>query len=122
MRIKILEFQAQVCKTFSNAKRLEILNLLKTGEMTVSDITKGLGTPKVNTSQHLRVMRMMGILKSRRDGTNIYYGIANEKLINACSLMQEALAQIMNGHSQRVDVESKLLLDEAASAGNAGMS
>jgi ArsR family transcriptional regulator, virulence genes transcriptional regulator len=108
MKVKILEFQAQVCKTFSNAKRLEILNLLKAGEMTVSDITNGLKTPKANTSQHLRVMRMMGLLKTRRDGTNIYYGIANEKLINACSLMQEALAQIMDGHSQGFRAEETL--------------
>ena len=101
----ILEFQAQVCKTFSNPKRLEILNLLKAGEMTVSDITSALGTAKANTSQHLMLMRMSGILTTRRDGTNIYYRIANDKLIHACSLMQEALAQIMDGHSQGLRTE-----------------
>ncbi len=100
MKTEVMEFQAQVCKTFSNAKRLEILNLLKSGEKTVSEITKDLGTPKANTSQHLKVMRMIGILKARRDGTSIYYRISNEKLINACSLMQEALAQIMDGYPQ----------------------
>jgi len=105
MKAKILEFQAQVCKTFSNAKRLEVLNLLKAGEMTVGDITKALGATKANTSQHLTVMRMRGILKTRRDGTNIYYRIANEKLISACSLMQEALSQIMDGHPQEFGVE-----------------
>ena len=110
MKTRIVEFQAQVCKTFSNPKRLEILNLLKAGEMTVSDITNALGTKKSNTSQHLMVMRMRGILKTRRDGTNIYYRIANEKLINACSLMQEALAQIMDGHPQVSRVEEMLLM------------
>jgi ArsR family transcriptional regulator len=100
MKTEILEFQAQVCKTFSNAKRLEVLNLLKTGEMAVSDLTKALKATKANTSQHLTVMRMRGILKTRRDGTNIYYRIANEKLVSACSLMQEALSQIMDNHPQ----------------------
>ena len=99
-KAKILEFQAQVCKIFSNAKRLEILNLLKTGEMTVSDLTKTLKATKANTSQHLKVMRMSGILTTRRDGTSIYYRITNKKLANACSLMQEALSQIMDGHPQ----------------------
>ncbi len=105
MKTGIMEFQEQVCKTFANAKRLEVLNLLKDGEMTVSDITKALGTTKANTSQHLMVMRMRGILKRRRDGTNIYYRIANEKLIDACSLMQEALAQIMDSHPQITEAE-----------------
>ena len=96
--MKILEFQAQVCKIFSNAKRLEILGLLKTGEMTVGDLTKTLKATKANTSQHLKVMRLSGILKTRRGGTNIYYRIANEQLANACSLMQKALSQMMDGH------------------------
>jgi len=102
MRTEILEFQAQVCKIFSNATRLEILNLLKNGEMTVSDLTKTLKATKANTSQHLKVMRMSGLLKTRRGGTNIYYRIANEELANACSLMQAALSQIMDGHPQRI--------------------
>jgi ArsR family transcriptional regulator len=98
-----MEFQAQVCKTFSNAKRLEVLTLLKTGEMTVNELTKALKTTKANASQHLKVMRMMGILKTRREGTNIHYRIANKKLASACGLMQEALSRIMDGHSQGFD-------------------
>jgi ArsR family transcriptional regulator len=97
MRKAILEFHAEFCKTFSNPKRLEILNLLKGGEVTVGDIAKKLGVPKANVSQHLTVMRMMRILKTRRDGTNVYYRIANTKITQACSLMQVALAQLMKG-------------------------
>ena len=97
MKKEILEFHAEFCKTFSNPKRLEILGLLKFGEMTVSDITEKLGVSKANASQHLTVMRMMRILKTRRDGQKIYYGIANKKLSDACSLMQDALAQLMKG-------------------------
>lgn len=105
MKTKTMEFQAQVCKIFSNAKRLETLGLLKSGEMTVSELTKALKTTKANASQHLRVMRMRGIFKSRREGTNIYYRIANKKLASACDLKQEALSQIMDGHSQGFDGE-----------------
>jgi DNA-binding transcriptional ArsR family regulator len=97
MKKKIFEFHAEFCKTFSNPKRLEILCLLKSGELTVSDITKKLGISKANASQHLTVMRRMRILKSRREGTNIYYLLANKKLAQACSLMRDALAQLMEG-------------------------
>lgn len=100
MKKSIFGFQAEVCKTFSNPKRLEIINILKTGERTASDITRELGASRANTSQHLAVMRMKGILRTRRNGTNIYYRIANEKLAQACSLMQEALSRIA-GDSQR---------------------
>lgn len=95
MRKEILEFHAEFCRTFSNPKRLEILDLLKRGEVTVGGIAKKLGVPKANASQHLTVMRMMRILKTRRDGTNIYYRIASKKITHACSIMQGALAQLM---------------------------
>lgn len=100
MKKKILEFQAEVCRTFANSKRLEVINLLKDGELTASDIAKALETTKANTSQHLAVMRMRGLLKTRREGTNIYYRIANEKLAHACNLMRDALAQITESDSE----------------------
>ena len=43
MKKKEVEFHAEFCKTFSSPKRLEILCLLKEGELTVSDITNKLG-------------------------------------------------------------------------------
>ena len=97
MKKKTVEFHAEFCKTFSSPKRLEILCLLKEGELTVSDITKKLGLSKANVSQHLGLMRMMGILKARREGVSIYYMLANKRLAKACSLMQDALEQLMEG-------------------------
>jgi len=94
---RILELHAEFCKTFSSPKRLEILCLLKEGELSVTDITKKLGIPKTNASQHLSLMRIMGILKARRNGTTIYYMLANKKLAEACGVMQDALAQLMEG-------------------------
>ena len=92
-----MEFHAEFCKTFSNPKRLEILCLLKERERTAGDITSELGVSKANASQHLNIMRRMRILRTRRDGTNVYYRIANRTLSRACGLMQDALAQLMRG-------------------------
>jgi len=97
MKKKVVEFHAEFCKTFSSPKRLEILCLLKDGELTVSDITEKLGISKANVSQHLTLMRRMGILKARRDGVNTYYMLANKRLAKACNLMQDALEQLMEG-------------------------
>jgi ArsR family transcriptional regulator len=94
---EVLEFHAEFCKTFSNPKRLEILCLLKEGELTLSEITTKLGVPKSTVSQHLGLMRMVGILKTRRDGVNICYRIANKQITQACGRMQGALAHLMEG-------------------------
>jgi ArsR family transcriptional regulator len=88
---RIYELHADVCKTLANAKRLEILNALRDKEMTVSELTERVGALKANISQHLAVMRQKGILATRRDGVNIYYRIANPKVILACDIMREVL-------------------------------
>jgi ArsR family transcriptional regulator len=94
MKKEILELHADFCKIFSNSKRLEILCLLREGELTVNEITEKVGIAKANTSQHLALMRMARILTTRKEGTNVYYGIANKKICQACSLMQEGLGQL----------------------------
>lgn len=93
MEKTLYELQAEVCKTLASPKRLEIINALKEGEKSVGELVEILGVPKANVSQHLAVMRHKGILKSRRDGVNIYYSIANEKVVKACTLMKEVLTE-----------------------------
>lgn len=92
---EIYEFHAQFCKVFSNSQRLMILECLKEGELTNSDIVRKLGSAKANVSQHLTLMKMMRIVKTRREGAKIYFRIANKKLVDACCLMQDALKQLM---------------------------
>lgn len=87
----IIEMQAEICKTLTNPKRIEILNALKNGEKTVTELVAALGASKANVSQHLALMRLKGILATRREGVNIYYRVANPKVIAACALMKEVL-------------------------------
>ena len=87
----LFEMQAEICKTLTNPKRIEILNTLKNEEKTVTELVNTLGASKANVSQHLAVMRHKGILTTRRDGVNIYYRVANPKVIDACALMKEVL-------------------------------
>ncbi len=93
MNKRIYELHADVCKTLANAKRLEILNALRNKDMTVNELAERVGALKANISQHLAVMRQKGILASRRDGINIYYRIANPKVIQACDIMREVLLE-----------------------------
>ena len=87
----LYEMQAEICKTLTNPKRIEILNVLKNEEKTVTELVTALGVSKANVSQHLAVMRHKGILTTRRVGVNIYYRVANPKVIDACALMKEVL-------------------------------
>jgi ArsR family transcriptional regulator len=91
---KLYEMQAQLCKTLSNPKRLEILDILRAeGEITVNALAEQLEIPKANTSQHLAVLRQAGVVTTRRDGINVYYSLRSERISEACSLTRQILVE-----------------------------
>ncbi len=91
----IYELQAEICKTLASPIRIEIIAALRDGEKSVTELIDIIGISKANVSQHLAVMRLKGILKSRREGVNIYYSIVNPKVLQACSLMKEVLSDLL---------------------------
>lgn len=84
---------AEICKTLANPKRLEILNALRRGEVSVGELVRNLRLPKANVSQHLAMLRSRGVVKARREGLNVYYRVANPKIVRACNLMREVLVE-----------------------------
>ena len=95
---QLFEHQAGICKTLADAKRLMILHELRDSEKSVGQLVSGLDLPQANVSQHLAILRERGIVTTRREGTTIYYRLANPKIGQACDLVQEVLADqlVMN--------------------------
>src|SRR3989304_4828629 len=98
---RIFEMHADICTIFSNPKRLEIIDLLRDGEKSVNELSSLMEIPQANLSQHLSLMRQRGILETRRDGVNIYYSIANPKVIKAFEIMREVLLEQLSMHEKR---------------------
>ncbi|MFA4905978.1 MAG: metalloregulator ArsR/SmtB family transcription factor [Candidatus Margulisiibacteriota bacterium] len=92
---QVYELHAEVCKTLANPKRIEIINLLRSGEKSVAFLLEKTGLLKANLSQHFSVMRQRGIVKARKEGLTVYYRIANPKIVRACDLMREVLFEQM---------------------------
>ncbi|HEY9204504.1 MAG TPA: metalloregulator ArsR/SmtB family transcription factor [Candidatus Methanoperedens sp.] len=102
MNKKIFEMHAEICKVFTNPKRLEIISLLRDGEKTVNELTELACVPQANISQHLTVLRQNNVVTTRRNGANIYYKIANPKILQACDLMREVLLEQLKENEKLV--------------------
>jgi DNA-binding transcriptional ArsR family regulator len=96
---RLWEMQADICQTLANPKRLQILNLLKDGELSVGAMVQTLGLAKANLSQHLGLMRQKGILSARRQGTAVYYRLATPGITAACGIMRQVLAEALKARS-----------------------
>ncbi len=83
--LRQLERQAEtVAKTLgamANANRLLILCHLADGEKTVSQIVEAVAVTQSVASQHLAKMRLLNLVKTRRNGKQIYYSIASDAVM-----------------------------------------
>jgi ArsR family transcriptional regulator len=53
--------------------RLQLLELLDAGELCVSDLVRLVGDSMPAVSQRLRLLRVEGLIDSRRDGKHVFY-------------------------------------------------
>ncbi|MFH1941926.1 MAG: metalloregulator ArsR/SmtB family transcription factor [bacterium] len=78
-------------KVVSNTTRLKILCILNEGERRVGEIQQFLGAKQSYVSQQLKYLKNAGYLKSKRDGTQIYYKLTDKKFPKILSSLKEIL-------------------------------
>lgn len=74
-------------KVLANTDRLLLLCQLSQGEMCVSDLENALDIRQPTLSQQLGVLRNEAVVSTRRDGKNIYYSVADERLLEMLSVL-----------------------------------
>ncbi len=99
---ELYRIHAEMCKVFSNPTRLEILNLLRNKELSVTELIKMTKLSQANISQHLSIMKSKGIVLSSRKGKNIYYRLANPKIIKAFDIIREVLIEKLKKNSKLI--------------------
>jgi rhodanese-related sulfurtransferase len=72
---------ADIGKALANGHRLELIELLAQAERGVDELAHLAGLSTANASQHLQVLRRVGLVKTRRDGVRIFYRLANDKAV-----------------------------------------
>jgi DNA-binding transcriptional ArsR family regulator len=83
--------QAEVLKTLASPRRLEILHVLARGPIEVGRLAEAIGASQPNVSQHLGVLRAVGIVEAQRDGREVRYRLADADVMVACALMRSVL-------------------------------
>jgi len=85
---RLFELQEEVFKTIASRKRLEIIQLLHQGELSVNEMSDMLGIRQTNISQHLGELRRMRIVNARREGVKVFYKLTDERISEACTLIK----------------------------------
>ena len=96
---EVFEQQARLCKAFAHPARLQMLDLLGSGEQGVADLQETLGISKTRISQHVTILKSVGVLASRRNGKQVLYSLAIPEVNLACQMIRKVLeAHIAESH------------------------
>ncbi|SHU98197.1 Putative transcriptional regulator, ArsR family [Mycobacteroides abscessus subsp. abscessus] len=68
----------EVFRMLADATRVRVLWALTAGELAVNELADLVGKPAPSVSQHLAKLRMARLVRTRRDGTTVYYSLENE--------------------------------------------
>jgi DNA-binding transcriptional ArsR family regulator len=85
---------AELFRAFSDTSRVRILAALINTEMNVTALALMVGISESAVSHHLRSLRQMQIVQSRREGKEVFYRLEDEHII---ALFQQGVNHIHQG-------------------------
>ena len=86
--------------------RLKILHALCLGEKTVGALVEETGASQTNVSRHLGLMHRHGVVSRRKAGTQVYYGVADETMVELC---RSVCTRIAGSIDERKPMKRQLL-------------
>lgn len=94
----LAELIARRFRVLGDPLRVRILDLLRGRELSVGELTEQLGAGQQNVSKHLGVLTDSGMISRRKEGTHVYYRIADEGVFalceQVCGSLQAQLASL----------------------------
>ena len=84
---------AELFKAFADSTRIKILYLLFTEEHCVGDIASDVGVSQSAISHQLKLLKQMKLVKSRREGKTVYYGLADDHVKTIINMAKEHLEE-----------------------------
>jgi len=95
--VQAIDLQAKLFRGFSDPSRLSILEALRDGPLTVTEIVAAIGLSQSNTSNHLSCLRDCGLVVAEQEGRFVYYRLSDKRVGQLLGLADELLADVAKG-------------------------
>lgn len=106
----IYQVKADFFKTLGHPARIRILEVLRDGEQTVSELIPAVGIESSHLSQQLGIMRRANLVQARKQGASVLYSVVNPQLFE---LLDVAKAILTSSLADTRDLLAELESPEA---------
>ncbi len=80
-------------KVLAEPLRLQVLQQLETGNLSVTDLANAVGTTQPNVSKHLKILQDGGLVARKQEGNTVFYSIADESVLELCDVVCGSLKE-----------------------------
>jgi DNA-binding transcriptional ArsR family regulator len=105
LQLQKLGLKAKLFRGLGDSTRLSILESLRAGEKSTSQIVEEVEQSQSNVSNHLACLLDCGLVKNRRQGRNIYYCLSDKKVSKLLEESDAILSEIARGIYECVNYE-----------------
>jgi rhodanese-related sulfurtransferase len=101
--VALFDAFASAAQALGNGRRAEIVDVLAQGERSVDEIAGEISQSVANTSQHLHVLARAGLVRSRREGTRVFYRLASERVGDLWAAVRDVAVRHVTEVNQLAD-------------------
>ena len=101
---EVLALVAERFKALAEPARLTILNTLRAGPRSVSELVDETGLGQANVSKHLQLLNHLGFVKRRKDGLFVFYALADQTVFQLCDIMCKRIEAEVKATRKRLAV------------------
>lgn len=92
----LYQLKAEFFKTLGHPARIRVLELLSDREHAVSEMLPEVGIEPANLSQQLAVLRRMGLVTTRKEGSAVYYSITSPQVAELLAVARQILTGMLS--------------------------
>ena len=85
------ELRAEVLKALANITRVCLIEKLKDGPQSVNELSARIEESSSITSRHLGVLKKVGLIEDRKQGTTVVYSMATDRLPHILDSVDEVI-------------------------------
>ncbi|MFI9603275.1 MULTISPECIES: ArsR/SmtB family transcription factor [Streptomyces] len=100
MSTPLYQLKAEFFKTLGHPARIRVLELLSEREHAVAEMLPEVGIEPAHLSQQLAVLRRANLVRTRKEGSNVYYSLADQEVAELMRVARSILSGVLAGQAE----------------------
>ena len=99
----VYQAKAEFFKVLGHPARIRVLEVLREGECSVSDLVPQVGIESSHLSQQLGIMRRANLVRARKVGSTVFYSVINETLFELLDVARRIITSSLSDSQELLD-------------------